>query len=197
MSSYPPDTHAFQFQQTLAPFLQAEGLPLAHVLTEADIKQAFDDEHVSFGQSRRSFWTPALTLWAFLSQVLGADQSCRQAVAQVVVAFALSCEPQDLDTGAYCRARAKIPVTVLQRLALQVGHNLESSAPQAWRWHGRRVLLADGSTSTLPDTPENQQAFPQPKTQKRGLGFPIIRWVVLIGLATATVQGLAYGPYLG
>ena len=56
---------------------------------------------------------------------------------------------------------------------------------------------ADGSTSTLPDTPENQKAFPQQATQKRGLGFPIIRWVVLVGLATAAVQGLAYGPYRG
>ena len=86
---------------------------------------------------------------------------------------------------------------MLQRLALQVGHNLENSALDSWRWHGLRVLLADGSTSTLADTPENQEAFPQPKTQKRGLGFPILRWVVLIGLATATIQGLAYGPYLG
>jgi hypothetical protein len=57
--------------------------------------------------------------------------------------------------------------------------------------------LVDGSTSTLPDTPENQAAFPQPATQKRGLGFPVIRWVVLLGLATAALQGLAYGPYQG
>jgi hypothetical protein len=197
MLSYPRDARSFQFAHTLAPFLQAEGLPLAEVLTAADIEQAFADEHVSFGQTSRSLWTPALTLWAFLGQVLGADPSCRQAVAQVVVALALSVEPDDLDTAAYCRARAKIPAQVLQRLALQVGHRLEATAPESWQWHGRRVHLADGSTSTLPDTPENQKAFPQPATQKRGLGFPIIRWVVLLGLATAAVQGLAYGPYLG
>jgi putative transposase len=197
MPSYSPSTHTFQFQHTLAPFLQAEGLPLTEVLTEAEIAQAFTDEHVSFGQTRRSFWTPALTLWAFLMQVLGADPSCRQAVAQVVVALALSCDPEDLDTAAYCRARAKLPATVLQRLALRVGHRLEEAALESWRWYGRRVLLADGSTSTLPDTPENQEAFPQPASQKQGLGFPILRWVVLVGLATAAVQGLAYGPYLG
>ena len=197
MPSYSSSNPSFQFAQTLAPFLQAAGLPLAEVLTAPDIEQACSDEHVTFGQSKRSFWTPALTLWAFLCQVLGADPSCRQAVAQVVTALALSCDPKDLDTGAYCRARAKLPATVLQRLALAVGRRLEETALESWRWHGRRVLLADGSTSTLPDTEENQQAFPQPAMQKPGLGFPMIRWVVLVGFATAAVQGLAYGPYRG
>ena len=100
MPSYPANGPAFHFQQTLAPFLQAEGLPLAEVLTEADIAQACADAQVSFGQTTRSFWTPALTLWTFLGQVLSADPSCRQAVAQVVTALALSCDPEDLDTGA-------------------------------------------------------------------------------------------------
>lgn len=197
MPSYSPTTATFQFQHTLAPFLQAEGLPLAEVLTATDIDQAFADEQVSFGQTPRSFWTPALTLWAWLSQVLGADPSCRQAVARVLVALGLSGQPRDLDTGAYCRARAKLPAQVLQRLAVGVGQQLEQTALASWRWQNRRVLLVDGSTSTLPDTPENQAAFPQPATQQPGLGFPIIRWVVLIGLATAAVQSLAYGPYRG
>jgi putative transposase len=197
MPSYAPDANHFQFQHTLAPFLQAEGLPFAEVLTPEDITQAFDAEQVSFGQTSRSFWTPALTLWAFLAQVTGADPSCRQAVAAVVVALALSRDLDDLDTGAYCRARAKLPAKVLQRLALQVGQRLERAAPEDWLWHGRHTVLVDGSTSKLPDTPANQQAFPQPRTQKRGLGFPLIRWVVLVALATAAVQGLAYGPYLG
>jgi putative transposase len=197
MPSYTPSAPPFHFQQTLAPFLQAEGLPLAEVVTAADLEQAGADAQVSFGQTRRSFWTPALTLWAFLAQVLGADASCRQAVARVVVALALTRDPDDLDTGAYCRARAKLPAVVLQRLALHVGHRLEEAAPEAWRWHGCRVHLVDGSTSTLPDTKENQAAFPPPASQKPGLGFPIIRWVVLLGLATAAVQGLAYGPFRG
>ena len=197
MPSYLPTVQDFNFQHAVAPFLEAEGLPLAGVLTAADLEQAFADEQVSFGRTSRSLWTPALTLWAFLGQVLGADPSCRQAVARVVVALALSCEPKDLDTAAYCRARVKLPAVVLRRLAVQVGQRLEEAAPPWWRWHGRRVHLVDGSTSTLPDTPENQKAFPQSASQKAGLGFPIIRWVALMGLATAAVQGLAYGPYRG
>jgi putative transposase len=185
------------FQNTLAPFLQAEGLPFADVLSAHDVEEACAAEDVAFGDTRRSFWTPALTLWTFLSQVLHADKSCRAAVARAVVALALSRNPQDVDTGNYCRARAKLSAPLLQRLTLQVGDALEEAAPDAWRWHGRHVLLADGFTATAPDTVDNQKAYPQPNTQKPGLGFPLIRAVVLLGLATAALQGLALGPYQG
>ena len=185
------------FQDTLAPFLQAEGLPFADVLSADEVEQACAAEDVTFGAPGRSFWSPALTLWTFLSQMLHADKSCRAAVARAVVALALSRNPRDIDTGNYCRARAKLSTALLQRLTLQVGDALEAAAPAAWRWHGRHVVLVDGFTVTAPDTVENQQVYPQPNTQKPGLGYPLIRAVVLLGLATAALQGLALGPYQG
>jgi putative transposase len=197
MSSYLDNHQNFGFRNTFAPFAQDPDLPLAEVLTEGDIARIFAEEKVSFGKLARSFWTPAITLWAFLWQVISPDKSCRQAVANVVMSLALSQEPENIDTGLYCRARAKLPPAVFRRLALHVGHGLEQAAPEDWLWKGRHVKLVDGSTSRLPDTEENQEAFPQAKTQKKGLGFPIIRWVALIGLATAVVQGFAYGPYAG
>jgi putative transposase len=192
-----PRTDAPPFDHTLAPFFAQEGLPFAEVLTAADIAQAFADEQVSFGQTAHSFWTPALTLWTFLSQVLSGIKSCRAAVTRAVVALALSRPPDDLDTGNYCRARAKLPTAVLQRLTLQLAARLEEAAPSAWLWKGRHVQLVDGCTVTLPDTEANQQAYPQPPTQKPGLGFPLMRLVVLLSLATALLQGLATGPYQG
>jgi len=90
---------ASSFDDTLAPFFHADGLPFADVLTADDIAQAFAEEHVSFGEPRHSFWTPALTLWTFLSQVLGGNKSCRAAVARAFVAAALSRPVQDWDTG--------------------------------------------------------------------------------------------------
>jgi putative transposase len=188
---------ASSFDDTLAPFFHADGLPFADVRTADDIAQAFAEEHVSFGKTPHSFWTPALTLWTFLSQVLGGNKSCRAAVARAFVAAALSRPVQDWDTGNYCRARGKLPTPVLRRLTLQIGTALEAEAPAAWRWHGRRVLLGDGFTTTLPDTTANQRAYPQPNTQKPGLGFPLLRVLVLLSLATAAVQGLALGPYQG
>lgn len=189
--------HDFQFKNACAPFLVGDALPLPGSFDPAQVEQAFTDHQVRFGRLGTALWTPAVTLWAFLRQVLSADRSCRQAVCHVVLAFALTRPPDAFDTAAYCRARAKLPTALLQRLALDVGHHLEAQAPAAWLWRGRPVRLVDGSTSRLPDTPENQQAYPQPKTQQPGLGLPILRWVVLLSLATAAVLGLAYGPYQG
>jgi hypothetical protein len=197
MLSYRDNRQNFNFRNTFAPFAQDQDLPFAEILSEADVARIFAEEKVSFGKLARSFWTPALTLWAFLWQVLSADQSCRQAVTNVLMSLALSHDAEDIDTGLYCRARAKLPPAVLRRLALHVGHGLEQVSAEDWLWKGRHVQLVDGSTSRLPDTEENQKAFPQAKTQKKGLGFPLIRWVVLIGLATAAIQGFAYGPYAG
>jgi hypothetical protein len=198
MSFSMPHNAASPFDATLAPFCQAEGLPFADVLTAAAVAHAFADEQVSFGRTAHSFWTPHLVLWTFLSQVLDAgSKSCRAAVARACVAMALTRPLQDCDTGNYCRARAQLPTRVLCHLTLQVAVALEEQAPAAWLWHKRHVFLVDGFTVSMPDTAANQKAYPQPNTQKPGLGFPLIRLVALLSLATAACQGLAWGPYQG
>ncbi len=190
-------TNASPFDAVLAPFFTADGLPFANVLTSAQIEQVCQDEHVNFGATKHSFWSPAVVLWTFLSQVLDSAKSCRAAVARACVALASSRPLEDLDTGNYCRARAKLPLAVVQRLTLQVGQALEREALPAWLWHGHHVVLVDGFTVTAPDTPANQARWPQPNTQKPGLGFPLLRIVALLSLATAATLGLAIGPYQG
>jgi Transposase DDE domain len=189
-----------RFGLVLRSFLQHRGLPFAQALPEETIQQAFDDEGVSFGQGEGDVYTPALTLWAFLSQVLFKDEqrSCLAAVARVIVLLvALGKRPCSDDSGAYCRARAKLPVPILRRLTVQVADGCEQQVPQEWLWKGRHVHLVDGSTISMPDTPANQAEYPQPTTQEPGLGFPIARLVVLLSLATAMVKDLAIGPYAG
>ena len=189
-----------RFGLVLRSFLQHRGLPFAQALPEETIQQAFDDDGVSFGQGEDDVYTPALTLWAFLSQVLFKEEqrSCLAAVARVIVVLvALGKRPCSDDSGAYCRARAKLPVPILRRLATQVADGCEQQVPHEWLWKGRHVHLVDGSTISMPDTPANQAEYPQPTTQKPGLGFPIARLVVLLSLATAMVKDLAIGPYAG
>ena len=145
-------------------------------------------------------YTPAVTLWAWLSQTLhaGALRSCAAAVARVgVLCVMLNRQPPSPDTGDYCRARAKLPERVLEQLLYRVGEALESRVPADWLWQGRHVKIADGTTLLTPDTPLNQHAWPQARTQKRGVGFPILRMVVLLSLATAALCGMAVGPYKG
>jgi putative transposase len=195
--SYLDNHHNFNYQNSFAPFAQGEGLPLEKVLSDDVVARVIAEEKVSFGKIARTTWTAPITLWAFIWQVLSPDKSCRQVVANVMLTLALAREPDNLDTGLYCRARAKIPANVFRRLALHVGHGLEQVAPADWLWQDRHVQLIDGSTSALPDTEENQKKFPQSNTQKKGLGFPLIRWVALMSLATAAIQGFAYGSYAG
>jgi hypothetical protein len=63
---------------------------------------------------------------------------------------------------------------------LETGCQAEEAAPAEWRWLGRRVLDVDGSTFTMPDTPENQAEYPQVPGQRRGCGFPIARFVIVV-----------------
>ena len=198
MPSYQHHPQAFDPRLPLAPFATHPDLPLGQLLSPTELQQAFDDHHVDFGCAAKAVFTPAILLWTWLWQSLSKAKSCGAAVIRTsVLRAALALPPWSEDTGSYCRARVKLPVPFLQQLALTLGQRLEDAAPAAWRWHGRRVHLLDGSTVTLADTPANQKSYPQSRSQQPGLGFPILRLVVLLGLASAAVEGLAYGPYQG
>jgi putative transposase len=189
-----------RFRLVLASFLQQPGMAFADALPEDRIQAAFDEQGVAFAQEEGEIYTPQLTLWAFLSQVLfqGEQRSCLAAVSRVVVLLvALGQKPPSDNTGAYCRARAKLPVAVIRRLTCEVADRCERDVPQSWLWHGRHVKLVDGSTCSMPDTEANQAEYPQSSAQETGLGFPLARFVVLLSLATAMISDLAIGPYSG
>lgn len=198
MPSYPPAPLGSRFTTTLHTFLQDPGLPFAEVLTAEHIEQAAGAEALDFGSADDEVYSAAVTLWAFLSQTLSGCQSCVAAVARVLVLrVALQLPPCSAATGGYCKARRKLPEDFLRRLTYTVGTRVEDQAPSAWRWRNRRVLLADGAEVTLPDTPDNQEAYPQPRSQRPGVGFPMIRLVVLLTFATASLVGAAFGPHQG
>lgn len=198
MPFYSPAPSCRSFKAALAPFLNEEGLPFADVLPAQQIQQACRDEGVQFGAADDDVYNPAVVLWAFLFQVLSADKSCRAAALRVLVlCVTLQREPCSTDTGMYCRARAKLSTVLLRRLTREVAEQLERAVPKRWLWKGLHVYLVDGTTVSAPDTAPNQAAYPQPPTQQPGLGFPLIRLVVLLSLATALCHDLAIGPYEG
>jgi hypothetical protein len=177
-----------RFRLIVASFLQQDGLAFAEALPETRIEKAFADAGAEFAREEDDVYTPAVTLWAFLSQVLFKDEqrSCLAAVSRVLVLLiALGREPCAKNSGAYCRARAKVPEAVIRRLTTEVAEECEHTVPRPWLWQGRHVLLADGMTASMPDTEENQAEYPQHVAQQPGLGFPIVRLVVLLSLATA------------
>ncbi|MFL5342199.1 MAG: IS4 family transposase, partial [Gemmataceae bacterium] len=175
-------------------FLQEGDLPFTNILTEEVIAQALA---ALTGWLDRIF-SPLVTLWVFLGQVLSADHSCRAAVARLIThRLARGQRPCSARTGAYCQARQRLPESFFADVACSVGRALDDQAPQHWLWHGRRVYLFDGTTVTMPDTAENQAAYPQVYNQKPGLGFPIARLGALISLACGAVVNLGFCQYAG
>jgi putative transposase len=169
MPSYCAEAIRQDCDRVLAPFLAHADLPFADVLTGAEVDRALADDNAHFG-SRNAVYTAPLTLWGFLSQGVHKDKTCLAAALRIAVLLVvLSRTPGDTDSGGYCRARAKLPPVLLRRLAVQVGCRLERQAPDSWLWHGRHAMLVDGFTVLLPDTPDNQQRWPQHQA-KTGTG---------------------------
>jgi len=190
--------HAVSFREQLGTlrrqFLQDGDLPFTNVLTEEVIAQALA---AVTGWLDRVF-SPLVTLWVFLGQVLSADHSCRAAVARLIAhRLARGQRPCSPQTGAYCQARKRLPESFLADVARQTGRALEAAVDPRWLWKGRHVYLFDGTTVTMPDTPENQAAYPQVYNQKPGLGFPIARVGALISLACGAVVDLGFCQYAG
>lgn len=196
MTSY--QTQRGSFQHFRRSFLQDDGSRFREVLTEEQIERAARLQDLSFGTGEDDIYSVPLTLWAFVSQAVSESKGCVAAVARVLAWLTKLGRPLcDAGTGAYCKARAKLTEVFLWFLTCDVGRRLEERTPDTWRWHGKRAVLVDGSTLSMPDTPANQQAYPQQRAQLPGVGFPLLRWVALIGLATGAVLDSAFGPYRG
>ena len=172
------------------------GLPFQHLLNAERILAALNRAKVSF---RERIFTPMATLWALLSQVMSrGDSSCRDAVSRVLAdRVARGENPCSPDTSSYCEARGRLPEEVIADLTRETGQELHREALPEWLWKGRQVVIVDGSTATMADTAENQREYPQSKNQKAGLGFPILRFVVMLSLSTGTVLECAIGACRG
>jgi len=190
--------HKNEFDVVAEPFAQSKGLRFSDVLDAESIERVFREANALFAQDD-IFSTP-IVLWAFLAQTLrdGKGAACAAAVADIATYMLQTgrCPPSG-DTGDYCRARAKLSLSALERLAVESAGQLERDADPCWLWKGLHAKLVDGFTFTMPDTPENQEAFPQLDSQEPGVGFPIARACTVVSYATACVCDVAIGPYEG
>lgn len=200
MTSLPPDFPAWapgfaaQFRRmrttTGSTLHQCEALfdrwIARHLLAQQD-----DGPH-----SRDRCWNLRLVFWTFFWQVAQAGASCREAIRQAQSLCHLSQRrPPPDEVSPYCQARSGLPRHTLDQIHDAVVREAETAVRSADRWCGHRVFVADGSTVTAPDTPQNQKAFPQQSVQKPGCGFPIIRLVALLSLATGMLSAWATGHW--
>ncbi len=130
-------------------FLQGGGPPFTDVLTEAVLAQAL----AAVGRWLDRIFSPPVALRVFLGQVLDPDHSCRAAVARLNAhRVADGLRPCSARTGAYCRARRRLPEAFFSNAAGAVGRARDARAERGWLWKGLRVYLFDGATVTMPDT---------------------------------------------
>lgn len=149
-------------------------------------------------EHRERLYPPTVALSMFIKQALEADGSCQRAVngwAAQRAAEGLSAH--SVRTGAYCRARQRLPAEMVMALTRETGRLLCAQANTGWRWRGRTVKLVDGTGISMPDTPGNQARYPQPSSQAPGIGFPLARLVGVICLSTGAVVDAAVGPFEG
>lgn len=184
-----------QFNFLRRQFLQDGSLPFSDVLSEEIVAQALTAANVCW---KDRIYSPLVTLWVFLGQVLSEDHSCRWAVARLIAhRVSRRQRPCSADTGAYCQARKRLPEKFFSEVARRTGRALDSKVDPRWLWKQRRVLNFDGSSVSMPDTAKNQRAYPQPDTQKPGLGFPLARIAVVFSHSCGAVLDLAICRYAG
>lgn len=122
--------------------------------------------------SRRRIYSKENTFWAFFSQVLDADGGCQEVVRKLQAYTAMTSKPlPSSSTAAYCQARQKLELSSLETILQHTSDQLQASGDTA-RLNGRRVVVVDGMGLSMPDTPANQEAWPQQSQQKPGCGFP-------------------------
>jgi hypothetical protein len=144
--------------------------------------------------SRERVYSRRVTFWTFLWQVLNPGSSCRSAVRKVMAWFALQHRLKVReDDSPYCQARQRLDRPTLERALAASAQAAEQRTREQGRFHGRDVIVGDGTTSQAPDTPANQKAYPQSARQDPGCGFPLLRWVALFSLSSGAVLAVAKG----
>lgn len=183
------------FRRVRDTFANDDGLPFGRILTRDYVLQVLEDEGHAY---RQRVFCPLVTLWAWLSQCLSQDKSLNEAVSRILAHRVATGLPAcSAYSASYSEARGRFPLAVMERMAREVGRQVHDSADDAWHWRGREVFLADGTGLSMPDTPLNQLAWPQIKTVKAGVGFPVMRAVGLISLSTGAVVDFAFAPHEG
>ena len=173
----------------------ADSLSFFNLLTGATLLAELE---ALLPEYRERKYPPTVTLAMFLGQVLSADGSCQNAVNEALVGQLLrGVDPGSANTGPYCDARQRLPEALVCGLSRRIASLLNAQTPARWQWRGRQVKLADGTTTLLSDTPENQARYPQHGSQECGAGFPIARLVGVMSLANGAVLDIAMGPYQG
>ena len=135
-----------------------------------------------------------LTCECFIWQMLKPNTACREVVRQVQTLLTLAGRGRISEgDSAYVQARLRLPTERLEKALTATAQAADRRVGPAGRLQGRPVKVVDGSSTQLADTKKNQKRYPQPTTQKRGCGFPLLKPVVLMSLTSGAILNVLTG----
>ena len=147
-------------------------------------------------KTRSRIFEPWLVFKMLIMQRLDPDHSCLNAVKKYIFEDDSNSNISE-NTASYCTARKNLPELTLKECMQISGEDLHNNANDSWKFRGRALKIIDGSTLSMPDTKENQESYPQPASQKNGIGFPLARVVGVLCMSTGGVLDFAIGPQKG
>lgn len=182
-----------EFRKIEKKFAEKQGLPFVKLLEKNLIETVVKEEKIKY---RNRVFTPSITLWALLSQVLSDNSSCEKTAGRVRAFLTKQGKKiSSVCASAYCQARQRLPKNLISNLMYKVTEKARADLPNERLWKGRRVAIVDGSCINAPDTVKNQKEYPQIESQKQGCGFPIIRIAVAFCLATGMAIKIRFSDY--
>lgn len=160
--------------------------PLRQVPKGKKVRDEYESRDRIFNQWR--------TFWLFLAQVFTLGQTCNEALKKAQVWIWREAKKIiSSNTSAYCQSRNRLNPVYLDEIHQRVVEQTERRIPSKCLWYGKHVKVVDGSSVSMPDTEENQQLYPQPSSQKKGCGFPVMRIVAIFSLVTGIMLACRKG----
>jgi hypothetical protein len=129
---------------------------------------------------------PVTTVHLLLLQILHGNTACSHLPHLAGLRFT---------AAAFCQARTRLPLVVWQQLVRQTSAACEQTTHDEGRWRGHRTFLVDGSSFSMPDTPELQEYCGQPGGQRPGCGFPVAHLLALFHAGTGFLLEVLAAPW--
>ena len=160
---------------------------VATLLDKDAINAACREENYTW---KNRLLNPTNTVHLFMLQVLNRNTALNDLPRKSHASFTGS---------AFCKARRRLPLRVFQRLLRRLAETLLPAhgghqVDEEGRWLGHRTFIMDGSSCSMPDTPELQRHFGQPGNQRPGCGFPVAHLLVLFHANTGLIREILTSP---
>ena len=176
-----------QLHHRLVSILRRIQQDVAALLDKDAINAACREENYTW---KNRLLNPTNTIHLFTLQILNQNTALNDVPRKSDASFTGS---------AFCKARQRLPLRVFKRLLRGLPTPLlpRSGGDQSdddGRWHGHRIFIMDGSSCSMPDTPELQRHFGQPGNQRPGCGFPVAHLMVLFHAGTGLLREILTSP---